>query len=126
MDDKAKIPVGEPACSEAATSDMKKVLTKNNVNMKSTDHNYHCVNITPSVNFLCNIPGSVSESFYSGQQYVGLKDSAFPASDPIRHVTQLIHALRSEYTVLEIQFRSVNYTLVARICKSFKHNKPVW
>ena len=31
-----------------------------------------------------------------------------------------------EYTVLEILFRSVNYILVARICKSFEENKPVW
>ena len=29
-----------------------------------------------------------------------------------------------EYTILEIQFRSVNYTLVARICKNFEQNKP--
>ena len=30
----------------------------------------------------------------------------------------------TEYTVLEIQFRSVNYRLVATICKNFKQNKP--
>ena len=26
----------------------------------------------------------------------------------------------SQYTVLEIQFRSVNYTFVAKICKTFR------
>ena len=30
-----------------------------------------------------------------------------------------------EYPILEIQFRSVNYTLVARLCKNFKQNKTV-
>ena len=33
--------------------------------------------------------------------------------------------LTEDYMVLEIQFRSVNYTLVARICKHFEQNKPV-
>ena len=27
-----------------------------------------------------------------------------------------------EFTVLEIQLRSVNYTIVARICKNFEQN----
>ena len=31
-----------------------------------------------------------------------------------------------EYMVLEIQFWTVNYMLVARICKNFEQNKPVW
>ena len=30
------------------------------------------------------------------------------------------------YAVLEIQFRSLNYTPVVRICKNFEQNKPVW
>ena len=32
----------------------------------------------------------------------------------------------TKYTVLEIQFRSANYTLVARICKNFEQDKPCW
>lgn len=77
MDDKAKIPVGEPACADVATCHMNKSLTKSKVNLESTDYNYHCGNITPSVNLLCNIPESASESFYSEQIYVGLKGSVF-------------------------------------------------
>ena len=49
MDDKSKIPVGEPACPEAATSHMRRALTTKDVTLESTDHNYHCGNITPSV-----------------------------------------------------------------------------
>ena len=30
------------------------------------------------------------------------------------------------YTILKIQFWSVNYTLVAMICKDFEQNKPSW
>ena len=40
MDDKAKIPVSEPACPKVATSHMKKALTKKNVNLEPRDHNY--------------------------------------------------------------------------------------
>ena len=34
--------------------------------------------------------------------------------------------IKYQYPVLEIQFRSVNYMLVARICKHFEQNKPFW
>lgn len=97
MDDKAKIPVGDPACPEAATSHMRKALTTKPTTLESSDHNYHCGNLTPSVNLLCDIPDSPSESFYAGQIYVGLKDSVFQGSDPIRHVIELIGNLRAEY-----------------------------
>ena len=96
MDDKANIPVGEPACADVATCHMNKSLTKSKVNLESTDYNYHCGNITPSVNLVCNIPESASESFYSEQIYVGLKSSVFQASEPVQHAIELIHVLRSE------------------------------
>ena len=40
------------------------------------------------------------ESFYSGQIYVGLKDSVFQGSDPIRHIIELIKVLRAEHNQL--------------------------
>ena len=97
QDDKAKVPVGEPASPEAATSHNRPALTTKNITLESSDHNYHCGNLTPSVNLLCDIPDSPSESFYAGQIYVGLKDSVFQGSDPIRHVIELIGNLREEY-----------------------------
>ena len=31
----------------------------------------------------------------------------------------------TQYTVLEVHFRSVNYTFVTRICKNFEQKEPV-
>ncbi len=63
MDDKAKIPVGDPGTPEAATSHNRKAWTKNGVELEASDHNYHSINITPSVHLVCDIPDSPSSSF---------------------------------------------------------------
>ena len=96
MDDKAKIPVGQPGTPEAATSHMQKAWTAKGVTLESSDHNYHAINLTPSVNLLCEIPEDVTGSFYTGQIYVGIKDAVFEASDRLRHVVELLSVLRTE------------------------------
>ena len=96
MDNKAKIPVGEPGTPEPATSHMRKAVTTKNVTLEASDHNYHVTNLTPSVDLICDIPDTPFGSFYSGQVYVGLKDSIFEGSDPLRHVTELMSVLKRE------------------------------
>ena len=59
-------------------------------------------NLTPSVNLICDIPQEASDSFYSGQIYVGLKNSIFQASDPFRHAVELIDVLRKNYQDCQI------------------------
>ncbi len=127
MDDKAKIPIGEPGTPEAATSHGRKAISLNGVNLEASDHNYHSVSMTPSVHLLCDIPESASESFFSGQIYVGVKDSVFDGSDPLRHMVELLTVLRQEleelppYLVLfsdggadhNITFLFVQYVLLA-------------
>ena len=54
------------------------------------------VNITHSVDLVCEIPDSPSDSFYSGQIYVSLKDSVFGGSDALRHVVELLDVLELE------------------------------
>lgn len=83
MDDKAKIPIGEPGTPEAATSHNRRALTKSSIILEASDHNYHSVNITLSVTLSCEIPNSPQKSFYSGKIHVSLKDSAFHGSDPL-------------------------------------------
>ena len=95
MDDKAKIPIGEPGTPEAATSHSRKAITTKSVILEASDHNYHSVNVTPSVNLFCNVPESASDFFYDGQVYVGIKDSVFEGSDPMRHTIELLSILQS-------------------------------
>ena len=96
MDDKAKIPVGEPGTPEASTSHNRRALTLHGIEMEASDHNYHTVSMTPSVSLLCDVPDSPNESFYGGQIFVGIKDSVFNGSDPLRHVVELLTILRTE------------------------------
>ena len=51
--------------------------------------------MTPSVNLICDIPDSAKGSFYRGQVFVGIKDSVFEGSDPMRHIVELLSVLRA-------------------------------
>ena len=102
MDNKSKIPISEPGNPEAATSHMRKALTTASTELEATNHNYHVGNLTPSLNLICDIPQEASDSFYSGQIYVGLKNSIFQTSDPFRHAVELIDVLRNNYQDYQI------------------------
>lgn len=93
---KAKIPIGEPGTPEASTSHNRRALTKSNITLESSDHNYHISNITPSVDFFVEIPDNPSKSFFAGNVFVGLKDSIFEGSDPLRHVVELFAAMNRQ------------------------------
>ena len=97
MDDKAKIPVGEPGAPEAATSHQCRALSRCKIDLEVSDHNYHSVNLTMSVILDCQIPDSPNSSFCTGQIFVGIKDSVFEGSDPVRHTIELIDVLKSEH-----------------------------
>ena len=74
MDDKSKIPAGEPGTPEAATSHQRRTFSRSNIDLVASDHNYHSVNLIPSVILNCQIPDSPNSSFYTGQIFVGIKD----------------------------------------------------
>jgi hypothetical protein len=97
MDDKAKIPIGEPGTPEPATHHNRRALTLGNVVLEASDHDYHSINLTPSVNLVCNIPDTANDSFYGGQIYVGIKDSVFEGSDPLRHMVELCDVLKDSF-----------------------------
>ena len=95
-DDKAKVSVGEPGTPEPATNHNRKALTKKNVELEASDHNYHVANLTPSVTFMVELPDEATKSFFTGQIFVGIKDSIFQGSDPLRHIVELISVIRSQ------------------------------
>lgn len=82
MDDKAKIPIGEPGTPEASTSHNRKALTRENVTLESSDYNYHLANLTPSVDFIVDIPSEVTQSFFSGDIMLELR---IPFSNHLIH-----------------------------------------
>ena len=96
MDDKAKIPIGEPSTPEAVTTHNRRALSTKKATQEASDHNYHVGNFTPSVNLVCAIPETIDESFYTGQIHVGIKDSVFEPSNSMRHVVELLSILRNQ------------------------------
>lgn len=90
QDDKHTIKVGEPGYPVAAVERGKQVIVGLNEKLVVGDHDFTKVKLTPSVNFLVDIPESIEGTFYHGKVYVGLKDSTFQPSSPIRHASELV------------------------------------
>ena len=72
-----------------------------NEKMVVGDHDFTKFTLTPSVNFLIEIPESIEGSFYCGKVHVGLKDSKFEHSSPIRHATELKQILENHLTSIQ-------------------------
>lgn len=90
MDDKHKCKVGEPNAPVAAVERGKAVVVgMDGRKFSALDHDFTKCSFTPSVTMFCHIPEDVEESFYRGNVYVGLKDSALEPSSPNRHAAEL-------------------------------------
>lgn len=94
MDDKHRLKVGEPNYPVAAVDRGRRVLVGRNQTFEVADHDFTRFSLIPSVSFVVDIPEDVTDSWYSGQVLVGLKEGAFEPSSPLRHVTELNSALK--------------------------------
>ena len=101
QDDKHTIKVGEPEYPVAAVERGKAVLVGLNEKMVVGDHDFTKFTLTPSVNFFIHIPETIEDSFYRGKVFVGLKDSTFEHSSPIRHATELKQILETHFTSIQ-------------------------
>lgn len=93
QDDKHSIKVGEPGFPVAAVERGKQVLVGTDTAFCVGDHDFTKSKIIPSVTLLCNVPESITETFYSGKVLVMLKDAVFEPSSPLRHCSELLRAL---------------------------------
>ena len=55
--------------------------------------------IIPSVTFVVDIPEYVKESLCDGRVFVGMKEALFEPSLPHRHMTELVHLLKSQPSI---------------------------
>ncbi|XP_064646150.1 uncharacterized protein LOC135499336 [Lineus longissimus] len=94
-DDKHKIKVGEPSYPLAAAERGKQVIVGPNQVMAVGDHDFSKCTITPSVNFIIDIPTSINSSFYRGKVHIGFKDSIFKPSSALRHAAELAEILKT-------------------------------
>ena len=93
IDDKHTIKVGEPGFPLAAAERGREVIVSTSNTFVVGDHDFSKFKITPSVTLLVDIPDTIEGSFYTGQVFIGLKDSVFEPSSPIRHATELYKIL---------------------------------
>lgn len=96
LDDKHRAKVGEPGYPVAAVERGRQVIVGLNSSMQVGDHDFTKFGIIPSVRFIVDIPDNVQESWYRGEVVVGLKESAFEPSSPLRHSTELCSILASK------------------------------
>ena len=66
IDDKHKIPVGEPNFPIAAVERGKRVPVRNDEVLMVGDHDFNKFSLIPSVVFIINIPEEISESWFTG------------------------------------------------------------
>ena len=98
LEDKHRVPVGEPGYPVAAIDRGKKVIVGQNQTFMVADHDLTRFSLVPSVDFFVDIPEDVSESSYSGQVVVHLKDGCMEPSSPLCHATELLRCLEQEHS----------------------------
>lgn len=100
IDDKAKVPFGEPGVGLSTGVRGKTSLTPTASTLVATDHDLHKKgSLTPSVYFKCEIPSSIHESFYRGLVTTVVNDSVFQSSNPTRHAAAMVGLVKANNTV---------------------------
>ena len=89
VDDKAKIPVGEPNFPLSAVARGKRVLVAPNQLCAVGDHDFSRMSFTPSAVLVVDVPESMSESFLRGKPYYSLKFQATTPSTALRHSAEM-------------------------------------
>ena len=95
LDDKHKIKIGECDFPVASAERGRRVIVNNEQIFTAGDHDFTKFGIIPSVIFIVDIPDTITDSWYTGDIFVGLKNSVFEPSSPIRHTCELYQVLRS-------------------------------
>ena len=98
LDDKHRVPVGEPSYPVAAVERGKRVIVARNQSFMVADHDFTRFSLVPSVYFFVDIPEEISASWYTGQVIVNLKEGSMEPSSPLRHATELLQCIKQEYT----------------------------
>ena len=96
LDDKAIIPIEEPARPVSATARQHDhcLAPLDGVAVVALDHDFHVCWIIPSVVFKPEIPNSPSDTFFTGDVHVVLKDKIFHPSNAFRHGTEITRLVR--------------------------------
>lgn len=95
-DDKAKVPVGEPAAPVSTGVRGRMSIAPTSTTLGALDHDMHKASLTPSVVLECDVPDTVAKSFVRGKVTVSVSDSVFESSDPFRHSVMISNILKQK------------------------------
>ena len=95
LDDKRKVKIGESDFPVASAEHGRRVPMAVNESLQAGDHDFTKFGIIPSVTFLVDVADNIEGLWYTGNVYVGVKDSIFEASSPLRHACELYSILMS-------------------------------
>ena len=100
VDDKAIVPVGEPhlPVSTGVRGHHRSLVVSSSSTLRALDHDFHVAGIVPSVAFFPCIPSKACDSFFSGPVYITLKDKVLQPSGAMRHATELIKIIKSNFS----------------------------
>ena len=98
LDDKHRMKISEPGFPVAAAERDRRVLVKVGTSFEVGNHDFTKFSIIPSVVLQNQIPEDVACSWYCGQVFVTLKESAFEASSPTCHMAELHSILDSQHS----------------------------
>ena len=130
-DDKAKVPVGEPAVPVSTGVRGRMSIVPTATTLGALDHDMHKASLTPSVVLECRVPETVDQSFVRGEVTVSINDSVFEGSDPFRHAVMLSNMMnKGETPPILMKFTdggtdqrcSLEKVKCATICLFKKHN----
>lgn len=95
LDDKHKVKIGEPDCPVASAERGRQVPMEISQSLQAGDHDFTKFGIIPSVAFVLDIPDDIESSWYTGDVYVGIKNTVFEPSSPLCHACELYNILMS-------------------------------
>ena len=98
IDDKHRIKIGEPNFPVAAAERGRRVAVRMTKSFEVGDHDFTKFSLIPSVCLVITIPETVSDSWYRGRVFVGIKDAIFQPYSPIHHATEIIATLKQCYS----------------------------
>lgn len=82
IDDKHKVQICEPDCPVASAERSRRVLVRSDEAFTVADYDFTKFALIPSVVFIIDFPEEISDSWYHGHVFVGLKDTIFEPSSP--------------------------------------------
>ena len=120
-DDKHTVKIGEPNHLVGAIERGKHMLVSLNTLFKVAAHDCTNTSFIPSLSLHCSIPEDPDGSFYDGNVYISLKETAF------QHSNILQHAVENDKLLKDVAFKPIEVHYHGGSDHAIRHpNYSIW